>query len=415
MADALRGCFRRTMAGLVLLGLLAAPVIGAAAYSAPTLGEPFPIADDHPQTERFPAVAQDTQHHRFLVVFQDNLAVTAVCLSGQGQHVMGYNVTANGSNPDVVYNEGHDQYLIVWQEGAVIRGARLPAACEPGTMSPSFAISGDRTGSQGGPRVAYNSHGAHQDYLVVWADYDKRPAVWARRVSAIDLVGPSFAVADEAGYANSSPDVAYNLNHNEYLVVYVRGNVGNQDIYGRRVHNAGGGGLLPEQPIDTSSGDQRDPVVAAYHLNQTDPYLVVYFDYWNDSVGDVRGYLCNGEGQPVSLLNIATVLGRQEMMPAIASAEPLGYTVVWQQTDGPPGGFNIYGRRVMGEGVMLPGFEVSIGSRSLPAGHYGTMPAVAGGSPSALVVWHEGVSSADLDVFGRLLGYRLYLPLTLRG
>ena len=183
MSDALRWFFRRTMAGLVLLVLLATPVIGAVAYSAPTLGEPFPIADDPAPFEWFPAVAHDTQHHRFLVVFQDNLAITAVCLSGQGQHVMGYNVTTNGSNPDVVYNEGHDQYLIVWQEGAVIRGARLPADCEPGTMSPSFAISGDRTGSQWGPRVAYNSHGAHQDYLVVWTDYDKRTAVWACNAS----------------------------------------------------------------------------------------------------------------------------------------------------------------------------------------------------------------------------------------
>jgi hypothetical protein len=99
------------------------------------------------------------------------------------------------------------------------------------------------------------------------------------------------------------------------------------------------------------------------------------------------------------------------MMPAIASSEPLGYTVVWQQSDG---GFDIFGRRVNETGVMPPAFEVSLGSRLFPVGHDEAMPAVAGGSPSVLVVWHEAAQGQDPNVFGRLLGYRVYLPLTLR-
>jgi hypothetical protein len=262
--------------------------------------------------------------------------------------------------------------------------------------------------------VAYNQNPNHLDYLVVWTDMHTSMGVWARRVNATGMAPSSFEVAGgTATFSNSDPDVAYNLNHNEYLVVYVHdpGGSGNKDIYGRRVYNANGGGLLEEHPIHSSGQDQRDPAVAAYRLNYTNPYVVVFQDYWNDAVGDVRGYLCNVDGEPVNLLNIATVGGRQEMMPAIASAEPLGYTVVWQQMGG---GFDIFGRRVSWVGAVQPAFEVSLGSLVLPLGHDEAMPAVAGGSPTALVVWHEAAPGQDLNVFGRFLGYRVYLPLSLR-
>ncbi|MGD2040641.1 MAG: hypothetical protein PVH11_07425 [Anaerolineae bacterium] len=399
---------------VVLMAWLMAPVLDAIGSSAPLIGEPFPIAAESPSYEWFPSVAQDTQRKRFLVVYQDEGGITAVCLSGLGAPLRSYPVSASGDYPDVVYNAWHDQYLIVWQQYGTIRGARLQAECLAGGLSASFDISSDRPGTEGRPAVAYNHHENHQDYLVVWSDQSTFTGVWARRLSATSIDANSFPVAEgTAFYSNSDPDVAYNLNHNEYLVVYVHdpGGADNKDIYGRRVYNANGGGLLAEHPIDSSGKDQRDPAVAAYRLNQANPYVVVFQDYWNDTVGDVRGYLCNVDGEPVNLLNIATVSGRQEMMPAIASSEPLGYTVVWQQSDG---GFDIFGRRVSETGVMPPTFEVSLGSRLFPVGHDEAMPAVAGGSPSALVVWHETAQGQDANVFGRLLGYRVYLPLTVR-
>ena len=286
-------------------------------------------------------------------------------------------------------------------------------------LSPSFVISGDRPGVEANPRVAYNRHDLHQDYLVVWIDqHATLMAVWARRVSATGPTGSSFTVASEAGASITDPDVAYNLNHNEYLVVYVRdpGGPGAKDIYGRRVHNAAGGGLLPIQPIDRSSGDQEYPVVAAHHLNQATPYLVVYRDYRTDTVnGDIRGYLCTAKGEPSSLLNIAAASGLVEGSPAIANADSLGYTLVWQQYDPDSKGWAIFGRRVTGGGDMHPSFEVSLGGRELPANHEEFWPAVAGGAPNALVVWHENLSTPmNLNVFGRLLGYRVYLPLMRR-
>jgi len=402
----------RTLIGLALL-LTLLPT--AAHASDPHGGQPFPIAASA-NDEDWPAVAHDTRRNRFLVVFENGVAgMNAVCMNAEGRTVTTYVVPqSGGSNPDVVYNYGLDEYLIVWSQSGTIRGARVAGMCWPGPggIGASFAISGDRPGTELYPAVAYNSHASHQDYLVVWEDTVANVSVFARRVGATGVSGGSFAVADSATQTNWRPDVAYNLNHNEYLVVYTRGTGTAADIYGRRVYNAGSGGLLPEEAIDTSANGQEYPAVAAYRLNNSTPYLVVYTDLWNDTAGDVRGYMCNVSGQAWTLLNIATVPGRQEMAPDIASSELLGYTVVWQQVVS--GDFDVHGRRVSGTGTLSPAFEVSVGDRPLPPGHDEAIPAVVGGSPLALAVWHERAGTADWDVFGRFLGYRTFLPISLR-
>jgi hypothetical protein len=83
--------------------------------------------------------------------------------------------------------------------------------------------------------------------------------------------------------SHQEPDVAYNLNMNEYFVVYNRPSTvgGDVNVYGRRI--TWDGAYLSEIPIDTSGNDQFDPAVAAYRLNRTTPYLVVFSDQWNNA------------------------------------------------------------------------------------------------------------------------------------
>ena len=95
-----------------------------------------------------------------------------------------------------------------------------------------------------------------------------------------------------------------------------------------------GGVLLPMNVIDASANAQEFPAVAAYRLNTITPYLVVFNDKWNNPEGDVRGYLCDFEGNPYTLVNIATQSVRLESSPSIASSEALGgYTVTWNEYD----------------------------------------------------------------------------------
>ncbi len=97
------------------------------------------------------------------------------------------------------------------------------------------------------------------------------------------------------------PDVAYNLSHNDWLVVYVAnlsGATSGLDIYGRRVR---GVDSVPEseEPIDEFDGNQTQPTVAAYRPNFP-PHLVTYADYWAGPDGNVRGILLEVGGRPPS-------------------------------------------------------------------------------------------------------------------
>jgi len=105
-------------------------------------------------------------------------------------------------------------------------------------------------------------------------------------------------------------------------------------------------------------------------------------------------------------VNLATTSGRTEQTADIASSEGLGgYTVVWTEIDST---LDVYGRRVGNEGSTEPAFPVS-----LPAGTtHENYAAVAGGSPVTLAVWEQW--GTDYDVYGRFLGYAVYLPVVMR-
>ncbi len=407
----------QTIVALFLLPVLL-PVL---ASSIPFRGPPFPIAQVHPNNEISPAVAYDEGRDRFLVVYQNATALTARCMTADGQNVATYVVGSipYSVNPDVAYNVIDDQYLVVFETDGMIEGTYVSGACclQVGCAGAPFAISGDRpiTGTQGIPAVAYNQHGNHHDYLVVWQDEIASPyhsSIYARRLDSLGSGGPSFAVRDDPTAVDMffEPDVAYNLNHNDWLVVYtavLSGSSTGVDIYGRRVRGVDSA-LEAEAPIDAWEGNQIEPAVAAYRLNSTTPYLVAYTDYWGSADGAVRGILLKVDGSlpdPAIYINIRAVLGLPVRQPALASSERLGgYTAVWMEEH--DGHWDIYGRRINADGTLR-------GMENISMGQNAENPAVAGGFPTAMVVWQTD-GAGDWDVYGRFLGARVYLPLVLR-
>jgi hypothetical protein len=402
------------------MGLLVAfwllPQAGLAKHAViSSVGGTFPIATVPGKDEATPAVAYDEERNRYLVVNQNEGSLNGACITADGDMVASY-VVGSGLNPDVVYNVHSDQYLVVWDNLANIEGAYVSGTCcvQVGCNSVPFTISGDRPGFEYKPAVAYNHHTSHKDYLVVWADdgnLSDHLAIYARRVTSVTVSGSSsFAITETTAAWNYEPDVAYNLNRNEYMVVYTsdpsKGLDQNaRDVYGRRVYNAGGGGLLAERSIDTSGNSQDEPSVAAYHLNSSTPYVVAFRDHWNDAAGDVRGYLVNGDGFPVSWLNISIAPGIVEGQPNIASSEAMGgYVVAWVEGAGDE---DIYARRMSDTGSMEDVMEVT----ALP--DYEVGPAVAGGVPVPFAVWYTW-NGGDYDVYGRFLYRQMYLPLVLR-
>ena len=92
------------------------------------------------------------------------------------------------------------------------------------------------------PAVAYNSN--HDEYLVVWYN-DQGGGTWdiyAQRVAGDGTLLSNFTIATNAGKMNWQPDVAYNPVQDEYLIVYTyEVSSTDYDIWARRVKWDGGG------------------------------------------------------------------------------------------------------------------------------------------------------------------------------
>ena len=413
----------------LLIGVLPLPAVALAAGPPdPLIGQPFPIAAVPVNDEENVAVAHDPGRNRFLVVYENDSALNAICMNAHGVTVTSFVVPAtDGSNPDVVYNGWLDEYLIVWDQELEVWGARVGGICWPGPggIGSAFLILWPAfNGMLVNPAVAHNSHANHRDYLVV-AETGMTDAVrdsWgiiARRVySASAGLGAAYVVTRTVGGPwNLEPDVAYNLDRNEYLVVYTHDpsfgvDLQATDVYGRRV--ASGGGLLAEHAIDDDAYGQTGPAVAAYRLNPSAPYLVVYSDFSSGTAnGSIWGRMIAGDGIPLfGYIPIAVDSTQDTKDPAVASSEALGgYTVAWAKWEAD---YNVRARRVMGDGTMQDSFTVSLPDWFVLVGDNESAPAVAGGSPMALAAWQQIEFLGDWDVYGRFIGYRPYVPLVLR-
>jgi hypothetical protein len=423
---------RRTIqVGLALCLLLLSSLMVITVQAAdPLIGQPF-LIDAGPGDRSYPAMAYNSQRNQFLVAYEIGGGwYSLALLTHLGNSAWDPPIVnlSYGARPALAYNSARDQYLLVWQEYDTvssvykIRGLHLQNNGIT-AIGNAFDIA-TSTWELQQPAVAFNNHPYYEDYLVVWRQMTVGlPSgwweIWGQRVAGTSgggLIGPNFRVAGNpvtVSWNYSEPDVAYNLNMNEYLVVYTREPVGGgvKDVYSRRVTRDGN---LPaaEQDIDNTANDQQSPAVAAYRLNQNTPYLVAYTDYYSDASGDVRARLIDKQGQWQHTVNVATVPGRKEGAPDVASAESLGYTVVWSQEQDD---WNVYGRRVSDTGNMEPAFDISrYGFVAVPC--HEQSPVVAGGSPVAMVVWKDNClgGGSNWKIAGRMLGYQVDLPLVLK-
>jgi hypothetical protein len=413
--------------GIVISLLPALALAPTAAADDPLhAGPPFLISSAALVDEN-PAVAYNSNQHLFLVVWEKNGVIYSRPVSELGAPLAAEKIigSAISGSPDVAYNSFDDQFLVVFDHLVAapiidfdIVGVRLSGDGQ--NILAGFSVV-SQSGYETRPAVAFNTHVTYRDFMVVYAH---STSIYAQRVAGTsgtgnwgpnkELVNVQFYVAQSVSPKTyDQPDVAYNLNRNEYLAVYTldtTGGLGPLDVVGRRI--TGNGQRLAERAIDSSPGDQYTPAVAAYRLNKTTPYLVVFTDEWNDPAGDVRGYLVNGDGQPVSLLNIATLPGGDERFPDVAGSEALGgYTVVWQQFTAD---WDVFGRRISHSGTMESAFNIS---KVVPVvlGLDETEPAVAGGAPVALAAWQDdGWGTSSWDIAGRILGYRTRMPVILR-
>jgi hypothetical protein len=249
------------------------------------------------------------------------------------------------------------------------------------------------------PAVAYNNE--HDEYLVVW--YTKQGPntwdIWARRVGSDGTLKSWFNVATGVG-KRWEPAVAYSPVRHEYLIVYTyEVGASDYDLYATRV-KWDGSWKSAEFVIVAPLGIQWTPAVA--NNSQDDEYLVVYANVWASGVHDIAGQRVDGDGTLLSWRNIASSATDLRSVPDVAyNAARNEYLIAYSYMQGSILTQNdIYGKIASANLGELSPQEIHICDNNRDQGR----PAVAAGPDEYLVAWLDGVfGSGQDDVFARRL------------
>jgi hypothetical protein len=270
----------------------------------------------------------------------------------------------------------------------------------------AFQIAADNTLDEVTPSIAYSSQ--RQEYLVVWSN--DRPGCddiqGQRLASNGDKINPPFYISNGCPNDRWYPDVAYDGQHDHYLVVwqYYEPTVG-YGIKGRRVN--GDGVVLDTSDILIFSGG---PGIMAYppavtYSHTSNRFLVVYKE---TLIGGsfIRGQQLGSNGTLVGTPNfiIASNPVKDISEPDVAyNLNANRFLVVWQHefsaTD-----YDIHGQQVTGEGALWGSQITGIAD----SWDNETNPAVAALSESPtvekfFVVYESDYSSPDHSIVGSLL------------
>ena len=352
----------------------------------------------------------------FFVVWEDNrhssvtgtdIYGTRVSSAGAILDLLGLAIcTTSGSQSRPSVAAFGTTFLVVWSDGRLggddIFGARvLSTGIVLDTLG--FAISIDLAqNSKSNPAVA----GGPPGFMVVWEDNRNSGStgtdIYGARVNTAGVVlDPSGVSISTDGSDQFNPTVV--TNSNGFFVAWQddrnSGTTGT-DIYGARVSSAGA--LLDSFGIalSTANSNQTEPAAAA----NGGRVLVTWRDRRNSGTtsDDIYGTRVTFTGNTVNVLD-ATGFGistnsASQRTPA-AAANGNGFLVVWRdRRNTGTTGDDIYGARIDNNGIVQEpaGFMICTNADNQ------TVPAVAGSSSGALVVWADARNSANTgnDIFG---------------
>lgn len=281
-------------------------------------------------------------------------------------------------------------------------GALLGLAAAAAMGAPEVEVAG-ALGDQVEPAIAFNA--LRSEYLVVWVDNPSGvPQIHARRMlSGGAAAAPAFVVAGGDATARYAPDVAYNSDLGQFLVVWEQEySSSDHDIYAQRL--AGDGTPVGAAvPVAVPPTWESLPSVAYNPI--TEQYLVAWVvrpDVM--SYGNVRTVRLTGEGVPVGAPADVSAGAFEDTEPDVVClwSSNTSYLVVWQ-SQSEAGDFDIKARRVASDGAVL-GVE-SILARAdfdqlYPRACYNPL------SDEALVVWqdHRWGWGWDRDIYGQRVG-----------
>ncbi|UCF81124.1 MAG: hypothetical protein JSV08_01490 [Acidobacteriota bacterium] len=312
---------------------------------------------------------------------------------------------ANNQRLPSVASNGTD-YFVVWQDYrsgtgySDIYGTRVTSAgAVPDDPLVGIAVSTSAS-EQRFPSVASNG----TDYFVVWEDYREGPAdIYGARVTAAGVVLDASGIAVSTAVSDQE-DLSVASNGTDYFVAWrdYRSGTG-YDIYGTRVTSAG---AVPDDPlvgiaVSTAASSQRFPSVAS---DGTD-YFVVWEDrrYWATTKYDIYGtrvrasdgWLLDG---PPDTGGIAVSTAANSQYSPSAASNGTDYFVVWEDYRDGPG--NLYGARVTAAGVVLDTSGIAVSTAAWDQ----EWPSVASNGTDYFAAWRDYRNDAGCfcnpDIYG---------------
>ena len=390
--------------GTTLILLFIVVAAGGAAWAAPLMGSTITTAQN-PGDQYEPAVAWDNEHKRWLVVWEQDVsgvrAIVGRLINNGGAPLtdsffISDDPAKDATLPDVVYDPGHDRYLVVWVHqfsatdtdilGRFVTWDGLQPAVPFPVENP--------TNLQFAPAVEYNPPPV-DEYFVVWenlVDFDPE-TIRAKRLypDSGSQVGPSFEVVGDTTYHRRKPRLAWNADASRYLVVYERYEGTDQEDVWARSLSYSGGTIGPEFGIAGYPPEENQIDVAACDGS----WMVVWKGATQVYTRPVADDLALGATNNLS----APYFG--DSAPAVA-CNPYGaeFFVVWQADF--TGTFGVVGGFLDAAGVLLDSFNVYARSGGSTLNH--TRPAVSVGDyhRRAYVVWEDERDAVPhLDLRGR--------------
>jgi len=368
-----------------------------------TLGDPF-VVSNAPDSQTAPAVGSSSTSSGYMAVFADDYEDISGQVFTTGGIMTGPLRTLSAplnqqQQASVAYNSTDDEFLVVWQDGRDgnwdIWGQRV--ALDGTFLGRNFAIC-SAAGTQMLPEVAYNPD--TNQYLVVWEDRRTDADIYGQRVNADgSLDGGEILIAGTGSTLRQRPRVAFNPISGEYLVVYAyEVSASDHDIRARRVPPAGNP-TTAEIEVAHSTADENYPDVACRSLEPGGGgYLVV----WRETFGsqrDVRGERLNQNGSLLGSLDICVEASSQWSPRVAYSPHSDRYLVAWpDDRDSATQGRNVYGRQVGGGGVLHAEFAISTASadQETLAVTYGS------GSMTYIIIWEDNRNlSTAPDLYGQ--------------
>ena len=301
------------------------------------------------------------------------------------------------SPPGGDFNSQTGNYLIAYMVGGDLYGQFVNQNGTP--FGAEFVIS-NAASSQDQASIAYNS--TTNQYLVVWRDYRSGNGdIYGRLVNANgSFPGTDFIINAVTTNNQNNQSVTYNSTANQYLVVWDDDRSGDADIYGRLV-NANESFPGTDFIINAvTTNNQRRPSSA---YNSTDnQYFVVWEDNRSGTNYDIYGRLVNANQTfPGADFIINAVTTNNQELPSLAyNSSTNQFMVVWQ--DGRSGtNSDIYGRLMNANGTFPPGGDLPIST--ITENKYGPSLAYNPTSNQFLATWTDYRDGGVPDIYGQLL------------